>query len=140
MLLNLSENNSAAKEKIEAEIGKPFDLKTREKLKGIDSGMLEITDSSIDIYNLLVLNEGMSTCSVEMRPDGIIVRFQAALENYGLVIPYYKLNIYKGRAREYSIYRDQYFIKVKADRQKVHDFMKKVRSYKAQHWTSAKPY
>lgn len=140
MLVNLSQDKDSLKEKIEAEIGKPFDLVKREELGGIDSGLMEITFSSIDIFNLLILNEGMSTCSLEMRPDGIIIRFQAALETYALVIPYYKLKIYKGRAKEYSLYRDNYFIKVKADQQKTHDFMRKLRQFKAQHWTSAKPY
>src|SRR5699024_5757189 len=120
MLVNLSQDKDSLKEKIEAEIGKPFDLVKREELGGIDSGLMEITSSSIDIFNLLILNDGMSTCSLEMRPDGIIIRFQAALETYALVIPYYKLKIYKGRAKEYSLYRDNYFIKVKADQQKTH--------------------
>lgn len=140
MLVNLSQDKDQLKQKIETEIGTPFGLSEREKIGGIDSGLMEITSSSIDIYNLLILNEGMSTCSVEMRPNGILIRFQAALETYALIIPYYKLKIYKGRAKEYSLYRDNYHIKVKADQPKIHDFMRKLRQYKAQHWTSIKPY
>lgn len=140
MLINLSQDKDQLKQKIEEQIGKPFTLSEREELNGIDSGLLEITSSSIDIYNLLILNQGMSTCSIEMRPDGILIRFQAALETYALVVPYYKLKIYKGQAKEYSLYRDNYFIKVKADQQKTHDFMRKLRHFKAEHWSSAKPY
>ncbi len=140
MLVNLSTDPGTLKEKIEETVGPAFDLEQRKKLDGIDSGLLEITTSSIDIYNLLILNEGLSTCSVEMRPDGIIIRFQAALETYALIIPYYKLKIYKGKAKEYAFYMDNYHIKVKAARQKVHDFIRKIRHYKAQHWSSVKPY
>lgn len=140
MLVNLSKNPRSLKQKMEEAVGAAFNLEQRKELEGIDSGLLEITTSSIDIYNLLVLNKGMSTCSIEMRPDGIILRFQAALETYALVIPHYKLKIYKGKAKEYAFYMDNYYIKVKAEQQKVHDFIRKIRQYKAQHWSSVKPY
>lgn len=140
MLVNLSELNPEVKEKIDAEVGKPFDLEKRKELGGIDSGKLIINSCSIDIYNLIILDPGIKTCNIELRPDGIVLRFQVGLDNYALVIPYYKLKVYKGKAREYSIYRDQYFIKVEADRQEVHDFMKKLRLCKAEHWTSSNFY
>lgn len=140
MLVNLSGLNPEVKDKIDAEVGKPFDLEKRKELGGIDSGKLIINSCSIDIYNLIILDPGIKTCNVEIRPDGIIVRFQVGLDSYALVIPYYKLKVYKGKAREYSIYKDQYFIKVEADRQEVHDFMKKIRNCKAEHWTSSNFY
>jgi hypothetical protein len=43
-----------------------------------------------------------------------------------LVIPYYKLKIYKGKAEEYSLYMDHYFIKVLADKKGIHQYFKKV--------------
>ncbi|MDR6301312.1 hypothetical protein [Mesonia maritima] len=136
MLLNVSYNNAEIKEKINTEVGKAFTLVERIKMDGIGSGKLFITTTSIEIHNLLILDKYINTCGIEMRPDGIIVTFRSLLETYALIIPYYKLKLYKGRAEEYSIYRDNYFIKIKADTKNVHNFMKKLLDYKAEHWTS----
>ena len=138
MLLNVSYNKPEIKEKINAEVGKPFSLMERIKLGGIGSGKLFITTTSVEIHNLLILDKYINTCGIEMRPDGIIVTFRSVLETYALVIPFYKLKLYKGKAEEYSIYRDHYFIKIKADSKRIHNFMKKLTNYKADHWTSSK--
>lgn len=126
MLLNISYNDPELKQRIDKEVGKPFTLKKRWDLGGIGSPKLFITSSSIDIHNLLILDQNLNQCNIELRPLGIIIRFRSLLETYGLVIPYYKLKVYKGKAEEYSLYKDQYFIKVKADTKGVHRFFKKI--------------
>ncbi|MCP9201500.1 hypothetical protein MKO06_16440 [Gramella sp. GC03-9] len=131
MLLNISYNRPAISERINNEVGKPFTLFERVKLKGTGSPKLQITSSSIDIHNLLVLDNNANVCNVEMRNRGIIVMFRSLLETYALIIPYFKLNLYKGKAEEYSIYMDHYFIKVKADTPGIHKFFKKILDYKA---------
>ncbi|APG61201.1 hypothetical protein [Christiangramia salexigens] len=131
MLLNISYNRPAISEKINKTAGKPFTLFERVKLKGSGSPKLQITSSSIEIYNLLILDNNANICNVEMRKNGIIVRFRSLLETYALVIPYFKLNLYKGKAEEYSIYKDHYFIKVKADTPGIHKFFKKIIDYKS---------
>lgn len=130
MLLNVSYNRAKIKEKIIGEVGPPFTLFERMKLKGIGSPKLHITSTSIDIHNLLVLDNNANTCNVEMRPKGIIIMFRSLLETFALVIPYYKLHLYKGRAEEYSLYRDHYHIKVKADHPEIHKYFKKILNYK----------
>ena len=132
MLLNVSYNNPEIKEKIDREVGKTLTLVDRFKLKGSGSPRLIITSVSIDIHNLLILDNNRNTCNIEIRPNGIIVRFRSLLETYALVIPFWKLKIYKGKAQEYSIYRDNYFIKVEAKDQNVHDFFKKLIDYRGQ--------
>jgi len=59
---------------------------------------------------------------------GILVGFRSLLESYALVIPYYKLSLYKGKADEYSIYRDKYFVKIeaKAKDKNIHKFMNRI--------------
>ncbi|MGO3238158.1 MAG: hypothetical protein ACTIKA_07785 [Psychroflexus halocasei] len=136
MLLNVSYNRPKIKAKIDEEVGPAFSFMERIKMKGIGSGKLFITSTSIEIHNLLILDNYLNTCGIEIRPKGIIVTFRSILETYALIIPYYKLNLYKGKAEEYSIYRDHYFIKVKANIPRIHKFMKKVSSYKAQHLDS----
>ena len=64
---------------------------------------------------------------------GILVGFRSLLESYALVIPYYKLSLYKGKADEYSIYRDNYFVKIeaKANDKSIHKFMTRILKYKS---------
>lgn len=133
MLLNVSYNNPDVKRKINQEVGEPYGLRERIKQGGIGIGHLVITESSIQIQNFLALDKYRNKCNIELRPQGIIVGFRALLDSYALVIPYWKLNLYKGRAEEYSIYRDNYFIKieVKAKDKKVHNFMKRILDQKA---------
>jgi hypothetical protein len=131
MLLNISYNQPKIREKINDVVGAPFNLVQRFRLNGTGSPKLHITNMSIDIHNLMVIDRNANICNIEMRPKGIIVMFRSLLETYALVIPYYKLNLYKGKAEEYSIYRDHYFIKVKADKPGIHNYMKKVLAYKS---------
>lgn len=134
MLLNVSYNNKQTSQKIDAEVGKPFSLATRIKMRGIGSTKLIITETSIQINNLLILDSNRNQCNIEMRPNGIIVGFRSLLESYALVIPYYKLVLYKGKAEEYSIYRDNYFIKIEARPKDkgIHNFMSKILGAKAE--------
>ncbi|MGD1945728.1 MAG: hypothetical protein ACFB0A_05600 [Croceivirga sp.] len=131
MLLNVSYSNKKNTEKIDAEVGKPFTLKERFKMGGIGSPKLEITEASVAIHNLLILDSNADCCNIEMRPKGIIIGFRSLLESYALVIPYYKLTLYKGDFSVYSIYRDNYFIKVKSDTKAIQKFFKKLLAYKA---------
>ncbi|MGY8966841.1 MAG: hypothetical protein ACKVHJ_06515 [Flavobacteriales bacterium] len=131
MLLNISYNDPTVKRQIEKAVGRPFSLKQRWKLGGIGSQKLMINSASIDIHNLLILDNNLKSCNLELRPLGIIVHFRSLLETYGLIIPYYKLKIYKGKAKEYSLYIDQHYIKIFVDSKKNHSFFKKVGSQKS---------
>ena len=131
MLVNVSYNNRDLTRKIDNEVGKPFTLKERWAMNGIGSPKLFITETSMEIRNLLLLDNNLKCCNVEMRPKGIIVRFRSLLETYALVIPYYKLSIYKGDLAIYSIFRDHYFIKVKSDTKAIQKFFKKILNFKA---------
>lgn len=133
MLLNLSHDLAKKKEIITSEIGKPFDLEYRKKLDGTLLSDLPVTAASIDLYNLMILNDVQVRCSIEMRPKGIVMSFRAKQDMYSLVIPFYKLKIYKGRAEEYSFYKDHYFIKIwaGANDANTHKFVKKLKNFKA---------
>jgi len=130
MLVNVSYTNKEITRKVDAEVGKPFTLKERWAMDGIGSPKLIIKKTSIEIRNLLILDNNRDTCNIEMRPKGIIVRFRSLLETFAIVIPYYKLTIYKGDFAVYSIYRDHHFIKVEADTKAVQKFFKKILDYK----------
>ena len=131
MLVNVSYNNKEITRKIDEIVGKPFTLKERWAMKGIGSPKLFITETSSEINNLLILDNNTNSCNIELRPKGIIVRFRSLLETFALVIPYYKLSIYKGDFAKYSIFKDHYFIKVKSDTKAIQKFFKKILDYKA---------
>jgi len=131
MLLNVSYNNPKIRGQINSTIGNPFTLKERIKMHGIGSPKLFINTASIEINNLLILDNNRNVCNIEIRPKGIILGFRSLLESYALIIPFYKLSIYKGKVDEYSIYKDHYFVKVQADKQ-AHSFIKKLLKYKAE--------
>ncbi|MEH6406142.1 MAG: hypothetical protein V7767_02590 [Leeuwenhoekiella sp.] len=138
MLLNVSYNNPKIKAQINEEVGQPFTLRERIKMGGIGSSKLFITATSVEINNLLILDNYVNTCNIEMRPKGIIIGFRSLLESYGLIIPYYKLSLYIGKAEEYGFYRDNYYIKIRAKAKdtSTHKFVKKVMSYKAAQFSS----
>ena len=125
-------NNSYNEPKVTTAIGlvgPPFKLSARWKLGGVGSpGYL--FHSSAEIHSLLVLDHNTNSCNIELRPEGIILRFRSLLETYALVIPYYKLQLYKGKASEYSVYMDHYFVKVHAN-ERVHRFFRKLREEKS---------
>ncbi len=131
MLFNISYKDPKIKDKIEVAVGKPFSLKERWAKGGIGSSKLLISQCSIDIHNLLILDNNLNSCNIELRPKGIILRFRSLLETYAFVIPYYKLNLYKGKAKEYSIYKDKQFVKVIADTKASFKFFSKISSEKA---------
>lgn len=128
MLLLVSYNDKEITRKIDNELGKPFPLMDRFKMGGIGSPKLILTDTSIQISNLMNVDNNRNVCNIEMRPKGIIVGFRSRLNSYALIIPYYKLVIYKGKAEEYSIHKDNYFFKFEAhaENKAVHNFMKKL--------------
>ncbi|NBS19959.1 MAG: hypothetical protein EBS74_09300 [Flavobacteriia bacterium] len=130
MLLNVSYNEPKIKEKIDLAVGKPFTLRERWAKGGIGSPKLFITQSSIDIHNLLVLDNNRNSCNIELRPQGIVLRFRSLLETYAWVVPYYKLSLYKGKAKEYALYKDQQYIKVAATQRSTFDFFSKLQGEK----------
>ena len=126
MLKNISYNNPKIIDEINNYVGKPYTILQRLKIGGIGSSKLIINSADSIIENLLNLDNNLNCCNIEIRPKGIIIHFKSLLETYGLIVPYYKLKIFKGKANEYSIYIDNFFIKVNASEKNEHDFLKKI--------------
>ena len=131
MLRNVSYNNSIIKSEINDLLGKPFTIFERIKLGGVGSPKYFILKTDIKITNLLNLDNNTNKCNIELRPKGIIISFISLLETYGLVIPYYKLKLFKGQSNVYSIYIDEYFIKILANKKNEHEFIKKLNKFKS---------
>lgn len=128
MLLNVSYNNKEVNKKIDAAVGAPFNLLERIRLGGVGSPKLNIHQVSVQIHNLLILDNNANICNIELRSKGIMLRFRSLLETYALVIPYYKLRVYKGEAEIYGFYIDAFFIKIsiKPNERGAQNFIKKL--------------
>lgn len=95
MLYNISHKDPKIEKEINELVDKPFSLIDNIKKGGIGSPKLFITRCSQEIYNLLHVNNTVKFCNIELRPKGIIIGFQSRLDIYALVIPYYKLVVFK---------------------------------------------
>lgn len=126
MIKNLSYNSKKINTVLLELVGRPFSFIEGLKLGGIGSNKLVIADASKEIVELLRLDNNVNYCNIEIRKNGLIIRFRSLLETYGLIIPYYKLIIYKGESNIYSLYKDTSYIKFFADNKSTSLFMKKI--------------
>ena len=131
MLKNVSYNNSKIKSEINDVLGNPFTIFERIKLRGVGSPKYIISQTDSIITNILNLDNNTNQCNIELMPTGIIVSFRSLLETYALIIPFYKLKLFKGQSNVYSIYIDKYFIKILAKNKNEHDFIKKINKFKS---------
>lgn len=126
MVKNLSYNSKKINTVLLELVGRPFSFIEGLKLGGIGSNKLVIADASKEIVELLRLDNNVNYCNIEIRKNGLIIRFRSLLETYGFIIPYYKLIIYKGESNIYSLYKDTSYIKFFADNKSTSLFMKKI--------------
>ena len=131
MLRNVSYKNEKQELEINNLVGKPFGLFKRIKEGGVGSGKLLITKADKDIENLLVLDHNLNYCIIEIRVYLIIIQFRVLLDSYALVIPYYKLVMFKVDGKEYTLNIDQKFIKIKVKGKGNHGFFRKIMEQKA---------
>jgi hypothetical protein len=126
MLRNISYNNAKIKSEINNLLGHPFTILNRIKLGGIGSPKYIILQTDSKINNLLNLDNNTNQCNIELRPKGIIISFRSLLETFALIVPFYKLKLFKGQSNVYSIYIDEYFIKIFVKKKNEHEFIKKI--------------
>ena len=131
MLRNVSYKNDKQQNEINEFVGKPFSLLERLKQKGIGLGKLIIIKASKEIENLLVLDQNINQCNIERRPNGVIIYFRVLLETYALIIPYYKLVVFKVDSDVYTFHIDHRMIKIKVNNKKDHEFIKNILDKKA---------
>ena len=127
MLFNISYKNLKIEKQINEMVGKPFSLLDNIKKGGIGSPKLFITRCSQEIYGLLHVNESVKFCNIELRPNGIIIGFQSRLDVYALVIPYYKLVLFKpGNTVTFHI--DHHYISVDCSKnsKNTYKFLEKI--------------
>ena len=126
MLLNISYNSDKNEELILSLVGEPYNIWSLIKIGKIGSPRLQIISASKEISKLLSYDNNIDWCNIELRPKGVIIRFRSLLETYGLIIPYYKLTLFKSDSNEYSFYCDTIKIKLIAKTKNSIDFIKKI--------------
>lgn len=133
MLINISYNDKKINAAIEELVGKPFGLRENIKLNGVGSPRLIIAKASQEIFELLSYDNNNNFCNIELRPKGIIIRFRSLLETYGLIIPYYKLVLFKP-GNQITIHKDHNFISIIAmpKNKAVNLFFEKLQDQKSE--------
>ena len=124
MLKNISYNTLNVIDEINKLVGKPYSFLEKIKRGGVGSEKLLITKADKIIENLLLLDQNINNCNIEIRSNGIIIYFRSLLETYGLIIPYYKLVVFKVSENEYTINVDSKFVKIKIKSEKDRTFIK----------------
>ena len=131
MIYNISYKDNKQIELINNSVGKPYSLVSRIKLGGVGSPKYYIKSSDKKIDSLLILDNNDNTCNIEIRPKGIIIRFRSLLETYALIIPYYKLSIFKPTGDTYSIHSGENKIIIITQTENKRKFIKRVLEQKA---------
>lgn len=131
MLRNITYNDKKLEAEINDLVGKAFGLIDNIKLQGVGSPRLDIVSCSEEIGELLSYDHNRNFCNIELRPKGIIIRFRSLLETFGLIIPYYKLVLFKP-GNQISFHMDHHVISVEAlpTNKSVHVFMEKLMQLK----------
>tara|TARA_B100000242_G_scaffold294015_1_gene274205 strand:+ start:8100 stop:8519 length:420 start_codon:yes stop_codon:yes gene_type:complete len=139
MLKNISYNNLNVIDEINKLVGKPYSFLEKIKRGGVGSEKLLITKADKIIENLLLLDQNINNCNIEIRSNGIIIYFRSLLETYGLIIPYYKLVVFKVSENEYTINVDSKFVKIKIKSEKDHTFIRKILEEKSKNTKNYTP-
>jgi hypothetical protein len=139
MLKNISYNNLNVIDEINKLVGKPYSFLEKIKRGGVGSKKLLITKADKVIENLLLLDQNINNCNIEIRSNGIIIYFRSLLETYGLIIPYYKLVIFKVSENEYTLNVDSKFVKIKIKSEKDYTFIRKIMEEKAKNTKNHTP-
>jgi hypothetical protein len=139
MLTNVTYSNPEITRKIESLVGKPFTLKDRIRLGGVGSPPFVIRESSLEIRNLLLLDNNRNRCNIELRPGGIIIGFRSLLESFALIIPYYKLSILKGDLGVCTLHIDHHFMRLETDNRATQKFLVRILNTKAAYAPGTSP-
>ena len=132
MLYNISYKNKKTTELINTAVGKPFSIFENIKRRGIGSRRLIIVKADSEIAQILNKNNTLKYGNIELRPNGIIIGFQCQLEVYALVIPFYKLVVFKP-GDNITFHIDHHFISFQyhANDKEFTSFLKKIDDQKS---------
>jgi len=95
MILNTTHYNPDHMQIIVDLVGEQFSLVQKLKMKGVGSKRMIIDEVSPNMQTMMNTVSDINYGSIELRPNGILVRITKGLKNFTWIIPYYQLVIYK---------------------------------------------
>ena len=95
-LYNISYNDKETDKLINDEMGKPYSLIKKIKLKGIGSRRMIIEHFSDNMKHLTLKVSGIQYANIELRPKGLIIHINQGIYTYAWTIPFFRLSIYNG--------------------------------------------
>jgi hypothetical protein len=95
MILNTTHHNPDHMQIIVDLVGEQFSLVQKLKMKGVGSKRMIIDEVSPNMQTMMNTVSDINYGSIELRPNGILVRITKGLKNFTWIIPYYQLVIYK---------------------------------------------
>jgi hypothetical protein len=122
-------------------VGKPFGFVERLKMNGNGSSRLEILGCSQKLEGLFRVSNDRRLASLELRPQGVILWFKDALEEFAWVIPHYHLSIYQN-GEVFTIHASGQKASIQSAHGsfvKVSLFMRRIVAWKNKRWITASP-
>ena len=87
MIRNVTYNNPQVEREVNAAIGKAYGLMQRLKLRGTGSPKLLVVEASEHFGEYLSATNDLNYCQLELRPEGLLLRFRYLLETMAWVLP-----------------------------------------------------
>ena len=113
MLRNISYHDNQLRDEINNAVGKSYSLFERIRMGGIGSQRYLITETSKRIDELLSHGNGSNFGNIELRREGLILRFRSRLDILALIVPYKELSLLKSSS-DFTLFSGADFVKLQA--------------------------
>ena len=114
MIYNRTYFNKDEVKEINTIVGNSFSFLQILKLRGIGSSRFVIDSVSKKLSQTINEVSDINYCSIELRPNGILVNITQQLNLFSWIIPYYKLVIFNSNT--FSIHSSGSYIKMVKDK------------------------
>jgi len=114
MIYNRTYFNKDEAKEINTIVGNSFSFLQILKLRGIGSSRFVIDSVSKKLSRTINEVSDINYCSIELRPNGILVNITQQLNLFSWIIPYYKLVIFNSNT--FSIHSSGSYIKMVKDK------------------------
>ena len=134
MLLDLSYHDKKLEKQLSSLVGKAYSFWERLKMGGVGSQRFIISNASPEFLNLLEKDNRLNYSNIELRKQGIIIRFQVSLKTLGWIIPFDGLAIQQSQG-SVSVYGDGKFMLLKTlNKEPISiQFLSKIKQAKTNH-------
>ena len=114
MIYNRTYFNKDEAKEINIILGNSFSFFQTLKLRGVGSSRFVIDSVSKELSQTINEVSDVNYCSIELRPNGILVNITQQINLFSWIIPYYKLVIFNSNT--FSIHANGSYIKIVKDR------------------------